>query len=475
MSTQIPVILKSQHVCAYCHARKQRCDKALPSCSRCASKMLSCHYGSVAGKSLAKEPGTASVSRLIERRGDCCSPDLSQIGTKELLLAACGIDDDGVPSMTGLIYDFLDASRISLLDLADEYFATVHRWLPIINGSSFYRRIHSSRWPNDDQFALLVYSIFLVTRLPCASGRHSMRTQLYRILSRVFVMQASENATLELLQTGLLIAVYSCGHGMAREAFMILSTCAAVVRLLEAEKSLDNCGNYQDAELEACWGALALLDSINAVCCIQSITPLALPPEQPSTSVPPNCDVDGPFESFRAISSIAQRIRPALYYLHDAKNAKEAHDTYNTVCVDLQFLVCDLLNASNSKARIYCESNAFAVSTRFVVQSSHASVRALDFISHDLPVIKSALELRSTLRMVIDMARAATATLREQDGQPARVSFVGLCAVFRAAVLAVRLDGGAMGEEDLDALKEGLRMFGIRWGIAGVYERHLDE
>lgn len=199
--------------------------------------------------------GTATVAPLLLRR-PCCL-DISDYGARELLEAVRA--DNGSVSLAHLISSILEAAQITIRSLIDEYFATIHTWFPIINETQLRSQI--LLWPetNDATLATLMWSFYLITRRPCTDD-HSINNLLYRTTKQIFMLQASGDATLELLQAGLIITYYACGHGLRRDAHMTLATCFAMAQLLDLEFEGMSNSSELDNESSPCRWAIILLD-----------------------------------------------------------------------------------------------------------------------------------------------------------------------------------------------------------------------
>ncbi|KAF2232699.1 hypothetical protein EV356DRAFT_504971 [Viridothelium virens] len=260
MLNPISVVLKSQNVCWSCRIRKQRCDKSLPSCSRCSSKLLQCSYAWSDSQPLPQTHRSSSpvtATPLLVRQCPNC-PDLSPHGARELLQA--GSMDGDPRHMAQLTTDILEALHITPTELLDDYCTSIHPWLPLLELEHFRSRLVS--WPQSGvaELATLICALYLVTRQPCPANGRSMRSILYQTVRQMFMLRASGDGTLELLQAGLLIAYYACGHGLPRDAHMTLAICVALGRLL----GLDFEGMNEPAELDkqhlVCQWATVLLD-----------------------------------------------------------------------------------------------------------------------------------------------------------------------------------------------------------------------
>lgn len=76
------------------------------------------------------------------------------------------------------------------------------------------------------------------------------------------MLQASGEVTLELLQTGLLITYYACGHGLPREAHLTLATCVAIAQQMGCDFDFEEMSDLSDlhSERSVCRWAIVLLD-----------------------------------------------------------------------------------------------------------------------------------------------------------------------------------------------------------------------
>lgn len=106
----------------------------------------------------------------------------------------------------------------------------------------------------------MVWAVYLATRRPCIADSHSMHNMIYETARQMFMLRASGSATLELLQAGLLITYYACGHGLPRDAHMTLATCLTLARLMgfDFEEMKDRAS--PDDQHSVCRWAIVLLD-----------------------------------------------------------------------------------------------------------------------------------------------------------------------------------------------------------------------
>lgn len=305
-----------------------------------------------------------------------CS-DISGHAAYELLRPAPA----GSRSRAQLIHEFLLTVGVTTTSLADEYFATVHHGMPIVEESKF--RSQMASWPQvrDCHTDTLILAIFLITRIPCSCDDHLVSSNIYWVARQMFLSQASESPTLELLQAGLLISYFSCGHGMLKDANITVSTCVTVGKLM----SLDLTDTYDlagpDRRFSTCRWAIILIDRyafvkqlrfhthlidrIIALASFQIPLPLAAP--LCGSPVPDSLDIisrfAGPERRFEAASVIALLIGTALDYASKIKSCKVPQPTYSDICGYLQQLVNDLISITTTETdgHTFCLSTSLAV------------------------------------------------------------------------------------------------------------------
>lgn len=114
-------------------------------------------------------------------------------------------------------------------DFVSVYFATVHKWLPIINEKQFRDRLECCSYKYDTDDLLLLTSLYLIVRRPDEQPQPSlMDDNLYQAVRHfyfhVFADMAS-SPSIQLLQSGLLLATYEHGHGLVDAANSTLFSC----------------------------------------------------------------------------------------------------------------------------------------------------------------------------------------------------------------------------------------------------------
>ncbi|KAH7183796.1 hypothetical protein BKA60DRAFT_404839, partial [Fusarium oxysporum] len=238
-----PILLHVQapRACLSCRKRKQRCDKALPQCSRCAAKSTTCDYSVAEVERPRSSPAdheTEETGQPLVLKNSCCHR-LSRRGECLLLKAVCSCNDPpaGMVNcpLADTVKEIFVAAAVTLPELATEYFQTSHQWLPVVDVDRFQARMYLlPRFGSDAGFALLTLSIYLATRQPCRTSTHSAESSLYLTTKRLFLsLQAEKNTKrLDLLQSGLILVTYECEHAMYKQAYITLSICIATSHIM---------------------------------------------------------------------------------------------------------------------------------------------------------------------------------------------------------------------------------------------------
>jgi hypothetical protein len=223
------------------------------------SKLLRCDYSWTAPQSQPDHPpspNSTSATALIVRSCSGCI-DLST-SAADALLQACGSDHSS-PELVALTSEILQYVHVTPLELLDDYCANIHPGIPLLDSTSLRHRLTSWHHRLEDNLALLVLALLLVTRRPCIEG-HPMNSLLYKTIKNGFLLHSSIYPSLETNQSGLLIAYYACGHALPRDAHMVLATCVTVARLLGMDFGDMVAVSDSHDQMSACKWAMVLLD-----------------------------------------------------------------------------------------------------------------------------------------------------------------------------------------------------------------------
>ncbi len=199
----------------------------------------------------------------ISSRGELCF--LRAITSYRSQQVACvGGDFD----LDQLVWSTIGIQTGGIDKVAHQYFETVHRWLPIIDKRELFDAIKTlrsdvGRCPGDN-LPLLLLCMGLITQGRCAGFRHQSENSFYLLARRLFLFSQDLHPSLALLQAGILIVAYECGHGLLKSSYLTLATCVALARVMRLDQDLSpalNAGREDLADPTVLsWSAIVLLD-----------------------------------------------------------------------------------------------------------------------------------------------------------------------------------------------------------------------
>lgn len=209
-----------------------------------------------------------------------CRFHLSSLGERNLLWAACSNyssyieGDSSQASLSFLVRDIFGHASIDLTDVVAKYFSLAYYWFPFLDKDTVYSQTAqfisggfiSGGAANRDNFALLLLSMHIFSESPCQYSPHPAQSALYRTARQLFaVLQSSPD--IQLLQCGIILTMYACGHGLGREAYETLTLCIGLIRRLgfseyfAADTKDSAVKDYRSQhELDLHWSAIILLD-----------------------------------------------------------------------------------------------------------------------------------------------------------------------------------------------------------------------
>lgn len=130
--------------------------------------------------------------------------------------------------------NILSEVNLTLPSLVEGYTRSIHNWFPIVNLDQLQPHINNPATPKMEMSTtLLCLAILLVITPPCGHIQHLKQKRLYTTLQCICAAFQSQNDIgSTLVQAKSLIALYECGHGLARQAYLTLSSTVAMMSLL---------------------------------------------------------------------------------------------------------------------------------------------------------------------------------------------------------------------------------------------------
>ncbi|KIW14442.1 hypothetical protein PV08_07226 [Exophiala spinifera] len=143
--------------------------------------------------------------------------------------------------------------------MAAEYFDTIHCWMPVLSRRRLYGLLLNPLSLQEPENALLLLSMTLITSIPDRPGNGS---RLYHLTKEFYLAaQSTGCVTLQMVQAGILIALYELGHGIYPAAFLTIATSCRFGTMLGLDKlSAGDVTNTDREENIRVWWAVLIVD-----------------------------------------------------------------------------------------------------------------------------------------------------------------------------------------------------------------------
>ena len=241
-------------------------------------KAVRCVYPSKSDTAIRGLVLISSTSHMLTPCSGLCKFHLSPLGERELLWAACSKNSPQrediltQPSLSRLVRDIFHQGGITATNVATKYFDLAYHWLPTLNRDAIYdeaESFHLKEWADHDAFALLLLCMHLFADSPCEDQTQLTPNALYRTSRQLFAILHSNAgiSAYKLLQCGIILTTYACGHGLSKEAYETLTICIGVIRGLSIDgyketntHKREDTDSHDQLELDCCWSGIVLLD-----------------------------------------------------------------------------------------------------------------------------------------------------------------------------------------------------------------------
>ncbi|KAL9488097.1 hypothetical protein ACSS6W_000374 [Trichoderma asperelloides] len=464
--------IKAPKACRHCHLHKRKCDKRLPSCSRCAL----CKYDDDRPPLEAEPVTKLRWSEPLAIQRDSCGLELTPVGERQLLWAACQSQEPypkqtDAKSLMNLTEDIFAYGGTSAQLVWDKYFATAYSWLPVLEESNINFNVLAMQESDihKDILALLLLCMYLLNQAPCYHPNHTSNSSLHKATRRVFsLVETSDDVFSHAtkLQAGLLLTAYECGHGMTREATSTLGACFGIIRQLEHHRE-----DVLVPVLKRCWAGIVSLDRSIVLSCADGSATLLIPTEEmlPLDAIS-YLDTEG-LSYMETVHRFRMRARSALL-VGEAIKAVYA-DPVSVDCVEAEKLLHDFVRkhtASKEESYSVCEGIAMALSSA-VASAYKKRVQGIGSTTD----AKLTIDIKFAYNIAFEMCRVEGSIMRRREKSLKRLCFAGLGCLYRAAVdLDEMCPEGAL-PEDANQLRENLEWFSGRWKVAEVLLKRLSQ
>ncbi|RFU26774.1 hypothetical protein B7463_g9567, partial [Scytalidium lignicola] len=264
--SELSNVPRAHQACMSCRKQKRKCNKALPACSLCERMNRPCDYSEVTPPPTHEDFNALRMKLLdLESRltganggGAALNPPIAYPATP----GSVGIPTDTLGPPVGFsalqespwqgiqntfpVIAFLDGETfrygriavpipnidipVDVLELLGDgasiqgaltdYFATIHRWIPIVSQKRMTRNMVNPLWEAGPDLALLFLCMKLITSRP-QDGIGCAQNPIYLSAKRfITLMETSGMVSLIVLQANLMVTLYEYGQAIYPAAWM---------------------------------------------------------------------------------------------------------------------------------------------------------------------------------------------------------------------------------------------------------------
>ncbi|PWY96493.1 hypothetical protein BO94DRAFT_13350 [Aspergillus sclerotioniger CBS 115572] len=455
----------SSRVCLTCRAGKRKCDKALPTCARCARLEVKCNY-EVLADNLPSNPSPPPLPAIVHPKA----------WTSWLGNAYASFHNDPSP----------------YLEHVETYFDTVDRWLPILHKEAFMEGFRERPFTPD--FLLLMSMCLIVQRPDKQSPEGSMFNDQYHAVKHYFCHEIADNVntpSIRLIQAGILLATYEYGHGMINAAYNTIYSCVSTSITLGLHRQepprdieMDPAWRQQTEGLRT-WWAVVISERIF---CLSSPTsgrmPITRVPNESTYLSDLNlCEGDSgeqdatiketpPQANFYRQFQASILIRHVLELINDPPQApEEIHSPVRVLDLQLRRAIEINLGAETSRLNSVIEALAMNRSSLVILHQWH---RESSRISPSFETTnQSQMVIESMTTIMVDTVHDFLP--RIYAGWPKSHHPQGTQSVYLAALELLSKQESPRSRANLISLKEMLRLQSRRWGVAASHLEDLSK
>jgi hypothetical protein len=163
-----------------------------------------------------------------------------------------------------LIHDLI-GDLTNIRSVATKYFESIHPYMCIVSKQRFYTQLLNPLSQRRAESALLLLCIRLIA-LPPSTGGLPAKAPLYLAATRFYgEVEATGVCAIQVLQAGILIALYELGHAIYPQAYLSIGNCARYgvafgfdrMAIYQANTSIDW---IEAEEKKRVWWAVLILD-----------------------------------------------------------------------------------------------------------------------------------------------------------------------------------------------------------------------
>jgi len=154
-----------------------------------------------------------------------------------------------------------------ILASCSRYFSVVHIWYPILAKGELYDRLPHLRSSPKGDFSILMLTIHLVSQIYQQTPRErDSLAQLYHTTKGFhFFLMSTGRSSIELIQAGLLLAVYEHSQALHDATYQTLGACTRMGYTLGFDKTLSQdilldaqANSIAERQRQVWWGIIIL-------------------------------------------------------------------------------------------------------------------------------------------------------------------------------------------------------------------------
>jgi hypothetical protein len=289
-------------------------------------------------------------------------------------IVACASQESGSTSaLTNLVSGSLDQANTTLAAVMEQYASTVHHWCPLLSEAMLQNGRDGSfddAVREDYLSQLLILCVFLLARRACRHPEHVTSNLLYTTLKQMLALaRASGGISLNIFRAEMLLAVYEYAHGLGKQAHVTLTSCAAMLTLIELDMRRLDSVRVGVGILEPLRANVIMLDRMVPLSTLSVSLPLAVSTRHPlSKLVAENLGTYLPDPSPSAIAPRKVHVRATvalvsgrvLNYIHALRCHVEPDETYDEVDAAAALLLKTLLRKPQPYTWLYCDAISMA-------------------------------------------------------------------------------------------------------------------
>jgi hypothetical protein len=355
--------------------------------------------------------------------------------------------------------------------------------------------------PNQHSSPLLILGVFLLSRHTCCHPEHITTGVLYTTVKlMITLVRATGEVSLDLLRAQMLIAVYECAHGMAKQAHVTLSACVALLALIRLDMHVGDQATCSEEVMASLRAAIVMLDRMIPLSRLPGSLPLATPSKHSLSQsvssglepcIPPPTPT--PYASsprkvhIRAMVSLASG--RVLEHIHALHYGLEPDEDYDDIDASMSLVIKKLVDKPQPHTWLHCDAIAMAFwcvllnivdqlsanrrSSHLLLQKARIEDLKAKLIDPCSPeATKTMLALHYSRRMAWEMVHVMIGKIESEDELP-QLPFAGLCCVIRAAVAVIETkeyeEEFASSDMEFEKFNRILSWFAARWHVGGEY------